>query len=198
MGEIIQEKLRRIRKEKGLSQKQVADSAGLSIAAYSNIESGLSKSITIDVGKGISEALGIPFTKLFEIEDDQTNIFKIQIEDLEQTVKNYEHQLEEKGLFIDSLLNQLKTVRSHFVDLVIDTYQNWYDEYIDTERSSEWNMEHLTELISKDSELNEIIKKLKSELRWFLRSGIFSDNDYRSNLEMRKENGLPAIDLLKL
>ena len=65
--ETIGEKLKRIRKEKGYSQVNVAIWCGISQAAYAKIENGTTQNITIPIGKGISKALMIPFNELFEI-----------------------------------------------------------------------------------------------------------------------------------
>ncbi|SHI95950.1 Transcriptional regulator, contains XRE-family HTH domain [Tangfeifania diversioriginum] len=88
--EKLNEKLKRLRKQKGISQKQISDNAGISIAAYSNIESGTSKSISIEVGKGIARALDIPFVELFEIENS-----KLVTPELESQLKKYEKRINE-------------------------------------------------------------------------------------------------------
>jgi len=71
--ESINEKIKLLRKQRGISQVEVAKAAGINQASYSNIEKGDTKSITIEVGKGISRALGIPFAELFDIEAPKDN-----------------------------------------------------------------------------------------------------------------------------
>jgi len=73
------EKLKQLRKQKGISQNTVASAAGISISAYSNIENGVSKSITIDIGKGIAKALGVSFIELFEIDENRTSEKELKI-----------------------------------------------------------------------------------------------------------------------
>lgn len=66
--ESINEKIKRIRLETGVSQADVARSAGIKQSSYASIEKGDTKSISIEVGKGIARALKISFNELFDIE----------------------------------------------------------------------------------------------------------------------------------
>lgn len=66
--ETVGEKIKRIRKSKGISQYIVAESCRIKQSSYANIESGKTQNITIEIGKGISLALGVNFAELFEIE----------------------------------------------------------------------------------------------------------------------------------
>lgn len=89
----IGEKLKHLRKSKGLSQSQVAEAAGLTQASYASIESGKTKSISIQVGKGLAQILGRDFGSLFEIEiNDNASLIKELKEEkirLEQDLDNY-------------------------------------------------------------------------------------------------------------
>ena len=67
--ESLGEKIRQIRKSKGISQMTVADTCNIKQSSYANIESGKTQNITIEIGKGIAKALGVPFNELFEIEN---------------------------------------------------------------------------------------------------------------------------------
>lgn len=100
--EKIRHKLRNIRISENISQKEVAESAGISIAAYSNIESGESQNLTIKAGIGIAKALNYDFNQLFEIKEydytpDQMNSLIKALEEsekeLEKQVKNLEKEL---------------------------------------------------------------------------------------------------------
>lgn len=64
---LLNKKIRSLRKASGLSQAYVASVCELTQSSYASIENGKTKSITIEVGKGIAKALGVPFTELFEI-----------------------------------------------------------------------------------------------------------------------------------
>jgi len=88
--ETIGEKIKRLRTEKRLTQKQVSELCGLTPSAYLFIENGTTKSISIDVGIGIARALEIPFVELFDIED-HGNI-KL-IEDLKKRISHLERDL---------------------------------------------------------------------------------------------------------
>jgi transcriptional regulator with XRE-family HTH domain len=66
--ELLGEKIRQIRKSKGISQMTVADTCKIKQSSYANIESGKTQNITIEIGKGIAKALNVSFNELFEIE----------------------------------------------------------------------------------------------------------------------------------
>ncbi len=67
-------KIKQIRKSKGISQQLVAETAGITQSSFALIESGKTQSIAIEVGKGIANALRVPFNELFDIKpEDSTN-----------------------------------------------------------------------------------------------------------------------------
>jgi len=194
----ISQRIVKLRKEHRLNQKDFAHLIGVSQPSLIKFERGETDIIPIGVAKKIAKELITPFNELFEIEDSQTLLLKEQIKDLEMVITNLESELEKRGQFVDSLLAQLKMVRTYLVDFVVDTYNNWVDEYLDYNKSSEWNMEHLSQVLKESQELRDIIKKLSSELKWCIRSGLFSPDDYEQNLAQRKESKLPVVDILKL
>lgn len=61
-------KIKRLRKEKGLSQSELASKIGISQTAYASIESGKTKSVTIEIGKGLSKILNVDFGILFGVD----------------------------------------------------------------------------------------------------------------------------------
>lgn len=87
-------KIKQIRKSKGLSQQLVADSAGITQSSLALIESGKTKNISVEVGKGITEALGISFHELFNIESSE--------------IKNHNE------LTVTLLINYVFAVLSHY------------------------------------------------------------------------------------
>lgn len=62
--------LKAIRLEKGLSQKQVADSCEIAQATYCNIELGKKKP-SVDLAKSLAQTLGIDWTRFYEDEADE-------------------------------------------------------------------------------------------------------------------------------
>jgi len=88
--ESIGEKIRNIRKSKGISQTAVADSCNIKQSSYANIENGKTQNITIEIGKGISKALDISFNELFDIEVTLQN--KDQLESLKEQIENFKER----------------------------------------------------------------------------------------------------------
>ncbi|MGQ8335663.1 helix-turn-helix transcriptional regulator [Sunxiuqinia sp. A32] len=77
-------KISRLRNEKGLKQSEMARQIGISQTAYAKIENGITKSISIDIGKNIARALGESFNNLFEIEDSSFRSHTQAISELEK------------------------------------------------------------------------------------------------------------------
>lgn len=126
------ERLKQLRKQKGISQNTVATAAGISIAAYSNIENGISKSITIEAGKGIAKALEVPFVELFEIEisDSNTEALNKEIRNLNLTIKDLSDKLNSAKSQIDdkeSIINYLKKEKEIYKSSVIISIMSDYD-----------------------------------------------------------------------
>ena len=98
----LHEKIKKLRLDKGLKQIDVAKAAGIKQSSYSLIEFGKTKNISLDVAKGISIALDIPFDELFEI--DKPIKWK---EDINYEINELKQQLTEK-------------------QKVVETFKSWY------------------------------------------------------------------------
>lgn len=104
--ESINEKIKQLRIKTGVSQAEVSRSAGIKQSSYASIEKGDTKSISIEVGKGIAKALGISFNELFEIEAEQNNLLieelKSEIEKRNRIQEITDKELALKDKLIDS------------------------------------------------------------------------------------------------
>jgi transcriptional regulator with XRE-family HTH domain len=91
--ETLKEKLKRIRLEKKINQSEMANLINISRNAYVQIENGITKSISIENGKKISEVLKVPFTELFEIDNPALEKAKSEIKALnEENEKLYKQE----------------------------------------------------------------------------------------------------------
>ena len=114
MNTLVGEKIRKLRKQKGLSQEQVADHLHISQSAYARMESGNSHSWASYIA---------PISNLFEIQPEellkQENIIVNQnqqggngafiINQLsEKLIEQYEQRLKDKDEIIAILKEQLK------------------------------------------------------------------------------------------
>lgn len=127
--EKLHEKIRRIRTEKSISQVAAAKAIGISRGAYVLIENGTTTSISIEVGKGISQVLGVSFSGLFEIgnSDTEKNSYKIQLEKCGKRISELEKQISDKELIIELLSKEkenYKRVTHNFLEEMVDT-QEW-------------------------------------------------------------------------
>ena len=99
----IHEKIRILRRSKGLSQITVADICKIKQSSIAQIESGKTQTISIEIGKGIAKALGVSFTELFEIESNPTPDVTQKLNDEIESLKS---QLKDKNLIIELLLKE--------------------------------------------------------------------------------------------
>jgi len=100
--ETIGDKIKGLRKSKGLSLMELANKLNVSDTAISKIETGKTKSITIELGKGLCNELGVSFNELFEIKTDGPDIEKMQTEliNLNSVLKDKNDRIEEKEKII--------------------------------------------------------------------------------------------------
>jgi transcriptional regulator with XRE-family HTH domain len=197
----IHEKIRELRKQKGINQKQVADSAGLSVAAYSNIESGETKSITIEAGKGIAKALGVSFAELFEIETPATGTSEAsaELEQLREKVKELEKRIDEKDLVI----HLLKKDNQQLTELQAwDNISEELHKLLDYEIGLKYGDSTENERVILQKKIEESINYLKKAvdnalvsryidipvlLGIFIQSGILMEDEVNSKEEYIKE-----------
>jgi len=102
--EAIGDKIKRLRKNRGLSLMDLANILEVSDTALSKIETGKTKSITIDLGKGIAKALDISFGELFDIEVSSIAAELLSLKNEE--FDNLNKLLNEKSLLIELLLKE--------------------------------------------------------------------------------------------
>jgi len=107
-----------IRKAKKVSQKEIAESLGISQAAYAKFESG--NSITIDRLYKIAEFLVVPINEILDIRPTKLN------EDLNVSliseIELLRKQIEEKTLLIETLKNEKAHIKEHLVMQMVSGY----------------------------------------------------------------------------
>jgi transcriptional regulator with XRE-family HTH domain len=75
MGMRLGEKIQRLRAERGLTQQELADRAGVSQAIISRLESKARHNVNADVLKGLAKALGCTTDYLVGMhEDDESEL----------------------------------------------------------------------------------------------------------------------------
>ncbi len=105
--ERINEKIKRLRKQKGLSQNEVATVAGVRQSSIASIEKGETVSMSLDVAKGIAKALNVNFNELYDIDGDSQKIDSLnkEIEALKKRIAELEEQVCDKRQIIEYLTN---------------------------------------------------------------------------------------------
>jgi transcriptional regulator with XRE-family HTH domain len=104
----IFKKIKKLREEKKITQSEMAESLGISQAAYAKIERPINpegKKISIEYGKSIAKTLGVSFNELFDVELPSSEEKKLisEIEGLKRRIKELEEQLDDKRRIIEFL-----------------------------------------------------------------------------------------------
>ncbi len=95
--ETFNEKIKRIRKSRGLNQNEVCSQIGITQPSLASIEAGKTKSIAIELGKKIAIALNVSFNELFDIEiSDNSKAINEENEQLKKRIGELESQLQDK------------------------------------------------------------------------------------------------------
>lgn len=90
--EDLKQKIKRIRKEKRISQAELAESAGISRISYTYFENGTTDKLSLDAAVGIAKALDMSFNELFDI-PVKTDDMKIRLE-LTKEIENLKSEFE--------------------------------------------------------------------------------------------------------
>ena len=108
--EEVHNKIKKIRKEKKLTLKDMSEKTGFSISFLSQMERGVSP-ITLTSLKKITEALSIPMKMLFDETDTRDSFYRIdKNEDLQGIQRNYKHFQILSGRFDNRTLDGFKIV----------------------------------------------------------------------------------------
>ena len=91
-------KIKNLRNQNKLSQKDMADTIGISQTGYANIERGFTENIPLYVAVGIAKTLKVGFNELFEIDgsgqiNDNLNS---QVKELNERIDDLKKRIEEK------------------------------------------------------------------------------------------------------
>lgn len=185
-------KIRNERKKRGLSQAEMAEMIGISQAAYGKIESGFTKSITIEVGKGIAKALNIPFGELFEIDETRIDSQKVEtkIIELQKKITELEERSEERKATIDLLIQKIDIYKRAIYEVFwvqTNLTVNIYDERIKNAGSE-------VEISTLKKKKEFLLNSQQRLLDLYVYMGILTEND----IEQFKKNPeffyIPSIE----
>lgn len=180
--ELIGEKIRSIRKSKGISQTAVADSCRIKQSSYANIENGKTQNITIEIGKGIAKALGISFNELFEIEATPQNQSEaesliIEIEGLKKQIEDIRKNSKKDEQIIDLL----KQLNSNLKNAILETYFSSMT-FLSFEILKLYENNEQKDLIF--SILNDFTEEFKKEL---IANACYSVSEFELFMDKRKQ-----------
>lgn len=189
--ETIGEKIKRLRKSKGLSLMDLANKLEVSDTAISKIETGKTKSITVEMGENLCKELGVSFYELFDIEtnNDEIREAKSLIDALYDQIDALEGRITEKDLMISVLINQNKLLKSYFMS---GLFLDWKADVDRLEEKLKGNNEP-DEKKNLELKLEELKSKFKGYCDYYISVGVLTPKEiddffiYNDNL-LRAKN----------
>lgn len=177
--ESLGEKIKKIRKAKGISQTIVSEMCGIKQSSFANIETGKTQNISIEVGKGIARALGILFDELFEIEsttylkDNSTKEF----ESFRKEIESLNERINEK----EKIINLQDQVRQNMKNAIFEAnYQAMITSSIDIHKKAVDPKQEMYFLELFSSHFQTLLKNL---VEW----GCLTEKDIESYYEKKRE-----------
>jgi transcriptional regulator with XRE-family HTH domain len=101
------EKIKRFRKLRGFTQKELSALVGIVQTTLAGIEAGKTKTITIDLGIRFSDRLNVSFLELFSIPNELYTYGLELIQELKTEIEMLKQTLKDKDEIIE-LLDKLK------------------------------------------------------------------------------------------
>lgn len=185
-------KIKDIRVRKGLSQNEVATKIGISQAAYGKIESGFTKSISIEIGKGIARVLDVSFVELFEVESDEANrrLILDQIDELETEISKLKKSLTEKDILIYHFRDRYKQLYLEKIELDFLDYLELLNQIYKAMKNFE-----AAEYKSKfEEQLRNEKEYMKDKIAEIKKEGIFSEFEI---LDILFQNDFNIVDIVE-
>jgi transcriptional regulator with XRE-family HTH domain len=164
----IQEKIKLCRKQKNMSQAQMAAVIGISQAAYAKIESGVTENISLFSATGIAKALNEDFNELFEIESDNKTIAG-----LKSKVEELTYSISEKDFLIKTISNQNKYMKNVLIAEVYLFYFNKLEKIKEKLKSTSDEAE--TKELTR--EMGLVKEQEKRKFRMHIASGLLEPED---------------------
>ena len=105
----LHERIKEIRLSRKINQSELAVNLGISRNAYVQIENGVTKSISISVGKALAKELDISFNELFEIENSEFEKTRIELtKEIEKLKSEYQKEYNQLVLSRDLYKDRLE------------------------------------------------------------------------------------------
>lgn len=189
----VSEKIRELREAKNLSQKKLAEIAGVSQPTIYNVEHGKVDNITLSIGKNIAKALGVSFAELFEIETPGTGTSEAsaELEQLRNLVINYENEIkvyQDRLTDKETIIKSLKTEKKLFKENVIRSIDVMYEPEVTEIRNKLKNCSDQTEKLTLETKLQKIIEAKKRMLKNYMYVGFLLEEDLANYYEQLGEH----------
>jgi len=186
---LIQEKIKSLRKQKNLSQAQMAAVIGISQAAYAKFESGVTENIALFIATGIAKALNEDFNELFEIESDHKTIAELKYE-----LAELRSRVAEKDLLIKSISNQHRYIKHVLISEVYLFHYNKLEKLKARLTRSTDQMERK----EIEAKMEMITLQEKRKYKIYVNSGTLEQSDIDESYPQIKENYEGWMEELRL
>jgi len=143
--ETIGEKIKRIRKSINLTQKELAEKAGITQSALVAIEKGKTRNIFLEVANGIARSLNVPLGYLLDADEEN------KIDQFLETIKKLEGQLEfekrmNKIILEEKIFDRVKNINLVKLNNIVGIFR--FFEILDLELFTKLNPEYAVQEIA--------------------------------------------------
>jgi transcriptional regulator with XRE-family HTH domain len=137
--ETLGERIKRIRKSINLTQKELAEKAGITQSALVAIEKGKTRNIFLEVAKGIARSLNVSFDYLYDMDEAK------RIDRFLENIKQLEDQLEtekrlNKLMLEDKAFDRVKNMNLEKLNSIVGIFR--YFEIVDLDLLTRLNPEY--------------------------------------------------------
>ncbi len=180
----VSERIRELRKTKGLTQVELAAKVGISQPTLTNIEKGQTDNIPLIVCKKLSETLGVSFNELFDVDNpvntEEKDKLKKEIEVLKENVAHYADRISSLHKWLadkDQIIENLKEQREIYKQSLLISVDLQYNPEIENYKKLIAECSDVEEKSKLENKLMYLEKKKNSVIDNFIYIGFLSKND---------------------
>lgn len=159
----IGDRIKKLRKAKGLSLMQLANKLIVSDMTLSKIETGKTKSITIELGKKLCSALDVSFSDLFEIDRNEEADAQLRVK-----MDELNTRIIEKDFLVKAHSTRSKLLTYELLRAVYSGYADWFD-FVNSEIDDTTDEEKKLRLTKK---INDWKINLDDTLEYYVSYGL--------------------------
>jgi len=174
--ESMNERIKRLRKSIGLKQVDIATTIGITQPSFASIESGRTKSISIELGQKIANVLNVSFNELFDVGNSH------KIESFNNEIEFLKTRISELSFLVETLKNEKEHIKDHLVMQMVSAYS--FETKVVASEFSSANSDEDRDIRSQLLEGIQRMYDINKE--YYIRTGFLSQSDFDNHYKEMK------------